>query len=62
VLSIDLQQQMIGRPDGTSMRFEIDVARKMRLIEGLDDIDRTLAHVEKIQDYERRRSKDLPWL
>ena len=49
VLSIDLPQQTIGRPDGTSIRFEIDAARKMRLLEGLDDIGQTLKHLDKIR-------------
>lgn len=62
VLSIDLQQQTIGRPDGTSIPFEIDAARKMRLLEGLDDIGQTLKQLEKIREYELRRSKDQPWL
>ena len=62
VLRIDLPQQTIGRPDGTVIRFEIDAARKTRLVEGLDDIDRTLKHLDKIRDYEMRRSEDQPWL
>ena len=62
VLKIDLLQQTIVRPDGTSIRFEIDSARKTRLLEGLDDIGQTMKQMDKIRDYEMRRSKDQPWL
>ena len=62
ILRIDLSQQTIDRPDGTSMRFEIDPARKTRLLEGLDDIGQTMKQMDKIRDYETRRSKDQPWL
>lgn len=62
ILKIDLRQQTIGRPDGTSIRFEIDPARKTRLLEGIDDIGQTMKQMDKIRDYEARRSKDQPWL
>lgn len=62
VLKIDLLQQTIVRPDGTSIRFEIDSSRKTRLLEGLDDIGQTMKQMDRIRDYEMRRSKDQPWL
>jgi len=62
VLSIDLPEQTIGRPNGIALRFEIDAARKARLLEGLDDIGQTLKHLNKIRAYEEQRQKEQPWL
>src|SRR5438105_14395947 len=62
VLAVNLPKQTIGRPNGTTIRFEIDAARKTRLLEGLDDIGQTLKHLNKIRAYEERRQKEQPWL
>ena len=39
--------------------FEVDDYTRWRLMEGLDDIDLTLRHVDAIAEYEKRRK---PWL
>ena len=39
--------------DGFSLKFEIDTFRKECLIKGLDDIDLTMAHSEKIDSFEK---------
>jgi len=51
-LEIDLAQQTILDSDGSVVRFEIDPFRKKALLEGLDDIELTLKHAEKIREYE----------
>jgi len=51
-LEIDLAQQTILDSDGSVVRFDIDPFRKKALIEGLDDIELTLKHAEKIREYE----------
>lgn len=51
-LEIDLAQQTILAPDGSVVRFDIDPFRKKALLEGLDDIELTLKHAEKIRNYE----------
>ena len=61
-LKIDLPQQKVVRPDGHAMRFEIDAHRKESLINGWDDIGRTLLHAEKIREFEERRKSQHPWL
>ncbi len=59
---IDLQAQTVTTPSGEIMSFEIDPARKNRLLNGLDDIELTLQHADDIRAYEARRQKQAPWL
>ena len=62
VLEIDLPNQIIKRPNGVSIKFDLDPFRKECLLEGLDDISLTLAKKDKIQEYENIRNKSFPWL
>jgi 3-isopropylmalate/(R)-2-methylmalate dehydratase small subunit len=56
---IDLEQQVLQCPDGTTFTFAINAWRKQALLQGLDDIGMTLARSADIeafeQDYARRR-------
>jgi len=61
-LSIDLEQQVVISPDGRRMDFEVEPLRKRCLLGGLDDIDLTLSHAEKIRAYEAERLARQPWL
>ncbi|MBL0075614.1 MAG: 3-isopropylmalate dehydratase small subunit [Rhodocyclaceae bacterium] len=61
-LKIDLPQQQVARPDGHTIPFEIDAHRKESLINGWDDIGRTLLLAEKIREFEERRISQQPWL
>jgi 3-isopropylmalate/(R)-2-methylmalate dehydratase small subunit len=61
-LSVDLVNQTIHRPNGSTTSFEIDPFRKKCLLEGLDDIGLTLAKEDDIDSYEAKREKDQPWL
>jgi len=61
-LTVDLQQQIITRPDGVSIPFEVDKFRKHCLLNGLDDIGLTLQHTDDIKAYETRRAQQAPWL
>ena len=62
ILEIDLPNQIIKRPNGVSIKFDLDPFRKECLLEGLDDISLTLAKKDKIQEYENVRNKSFPWL
>jgi len=53
-IEVDLQQQMIVKPNRDQIHFDIDPFRKKCLIEGLDDIELTLKHNDKIRAYEER--------
>jgi 3-isopropylmalate/(R)-2-methylmalate dehydratase small subunit len=61
-LMIDLERQVVVRPNGEEIRFEIDPFRKHCLLHGLDDIGQTLAHAAKIDAYEAKRRAAEPWL
>lgn len=60
-LTIDLPTQIITAPDGEQISFEIDPARKQRLLEGLDDISLTLKYENDISAYEERRAEKSSW-
>ncbi len=61
-LKVDLDQQIITRPDGEVLKFAVDRFRKHCLLNGLDDIGLTLQHADEIVAYEARRKTDAPWL
>ena len=54
-VELDLNSQKITLSD-ESINFEIDSYRKIRLLEGLDDIDLTLKEDEKIEKFENDSS------
>jgi 3-isopropylmalate/(R)-2-methylmalate dehydratase small subunit len=61
-LTVDLEAQTIRGPDGGTVHFDIDPARKQSLLEGLDDIGLTLAKGEAISKYETAASRSRPWV
>ena len=56
-LTVDLEKQIIIRPDGNVVPFEVDPFRRHMLLEGLDDIGQTLAHDAEISSFERQASR-----
>ena len=62
IIEIDLPKQVINRPNGVSIKFDIDEFRKKCLLEGLDDISLTLENKTKIETYESERDTTRPWL
>ena len=61
-LTVDLPSQMITKPNGEMIAFDVDDFRKHCLINGLDDIGMTLEHVADIKSYEEKRKQQAPWL
>ena len=61
-LDIDLVEQVIRRPNGASISFDIDPFRKQCLLDGLDDIGLTLEKSASIETYETNRKESHPWL
>ncbi len=53
-LTVDLENQMVVRPDGSKIPFEVDPFRKHCLLNGLDDIGLTLEHTAAIAAYEAK--------
>jgi 3-isopropylmalate/(R)-2-methylmalate dehydratase small subunit len=54
-VTIDLAGQVVVRPNGSKIPFEVDPFRKHCLLNGLDDIGLTLEHTEAIAAYEARQ-------
>jgi len=61
-LTIDLERQVVIKPDGTELRFEVEPFRKFCLLGGFDDIGLTLRHADKIRAFEAERLLKKPWL
>ena len=61
-LSIDLPRQVVIKPDGTELPFEVQAFRKFCLLGGYDDIGLTLRHADKIKAFEAERLAAKPWL
>ena len=61
-LSIDLERQIVIKPDATNVPFEVEPFRKFCLLGGYDDIGLTLRHADKIRSYEAQRLLQKPWL
>ncbi len=61
-LTIDLPRQVVIRPDGSEVPFEVDPLRKKLLLEGLDDIGQTLQHEKAIETFETVRAQAQPWI
>ncbi|HET9821306.1 MAG TPA: 3-isopropylmalate dehydratase small subunit [Burkholderiaceae bacterium] len=61
-LTIDLPRQVIVKPDGSELPFDVQPFRKQCLVNGWDDIGLTLRHAEKIRAFEAERLARQPWL
>ena len=61
-LVVDLPRQVVVKPDGAELPFDIEPFRKECLIGGLDEIGLTLQHTDKIRAYEAARIAAKPWL
>ncbi len=61
-LKIDLPRQVVIKPDGTELPFEVQPFRKFCLLNGFDDIALTLRHADKIKAFEAERLVRKPWL
>jgi len=61
-LIIDLPRQVIVKPDGSEIGFDVQPFRKQCLINGWDDIGLTLRHADKIRAFEAERLARRPWL
>jgi 3-isopropylmalate/(R)-2-methylmalate dehydratase small subunit len=61
-LSVDLERQVVVRPNGEEITFQIDAWRKYLLLNGLDDIGQTLQRAEAIETFETRQHVAQPWM
>ncbi|MGE0330124.1 MAG: 3-isopropylmalate dehydratase small subunit [Ramlibacter sp.] len=61
-LTIDLERQVIVRPQGEEIPFEVQAFRRYCLLNGFDDIGLTLRQADKIRSFEAQRLAQKPWL
>jgi 3-isopropylmalate/(R)-2-methylmalate dehydratase small subunit len=61
-LSVDLERQIVQVPGAETYRFDVEESRKQSLLNGWDEIGRTLRHDDKIKAYETGRALREPWL
>jgi 3-isopropylmalate dehydratase small subunit len=62
LFTVDLYAQTVTSPSGKVFAFDIDPGRKLKLLEGLDDIGMTLTRADDISAYEQRRRYQTAWL
>ena len=61
-LTVDLERQLVVRPQGEEIPFEVQAFRKFCLQNGFDDIGLTLRQADKIRAFEAERLAQKPWL
>ncbi|MDZ7866698.1 3-isopropylmalate dehydratase small subunit [Acidovorax sp.] len=61
-LTVDLERQVVVRPQGEEIPFEVQAFRKYCLLNGFDDIGLTLRQSDKIRAFEAQRLATKPWL
>lgn len=61
-IEVDLTAQIITRPGGQVVSFDLDAGLKHRLLEGLDPIGLTLQHAGEIESFEGDDDAVRPWL
>jgi 3-isopropylmalate/(R)-2-methylmalate dehydratase small subunit len=61
-VTVDLARQVVVRPNGEEIPFDVDPFRKHLLLNGLDDIGQTLQHAPAIDSYEAKQRAAQPWL
>ena len=59
-LTVNLARQVVVRPSGEEIPFEIDAFRKHLLLNGLDDIGQTMQRATAIDSYEAKQPNWLP--
>lgn len=61
-LTVDLEQEVIIKGPGESIKFTVEPFRRYCLLNGFDDIGLTLRHSDKIRAFEAERLSKKPWL
>jgi len=61
-ITVDLERQVVVRPNGEEISFSVDPFRRHTLLNGLDEIGQTLQHTTEIASYEAARHAAKPWL
>jgi 3-isopropylmalate/(R)-2-methylmalate dehydratase small subunit len=60
-VTVDLDRQVVVRPNGEEVPFDVDPGRRHSLLNGLDEIAETLTHDSSISKFETGRQDAQPW-
>ena len=61
-ITVDLGRQVVIRPNGEEIAFNVDPFRKNLMLQGLDDIGQTLQQGASIDAYEGRQREQASWM
>jgi 3-isopropylmalate/(R)-2-methylmalate dehydratase small subunit len=61
-ITVDLEREVVVRPNGEEIPFKVDPLRRHLLLNGLDDIGQTLQHAAAIDAFEAKQRAAQPWL
>lgn len=61
-LAVDIAARTIAGPGGTAIAFALDEARRIALLEGLDEVDLMLRDAALIDDFQAKTRREQPWL
>lgn len=61
-MTVDLERQVVVAPRGRTYAFDLDPARRLQLLEGLDQIGMTLRQTALIQQFEQADRARRPWI
>ncbi|MEN9499527.1 MAG: 3-isopropylmalate dehydratase small subunit [Pseudomonadota bacterium] len=61
-ITVDLERQVVVRPNGEEIPFQVDPLRRHLMLNGLDDIGQTMQHAPAIDGFEARQRAAQPWL
>ena len=62
IFTVDLEQQVIVAPSGARIAFKVDAAKRRALLEGLEEIQMTLAREAEIADFQADDRRRRPWI
>ena len=61
-ITVDMESMSVTTPFQDRFLFEMDPFRHQCLVEGLDEIDLTMAKADAIKRHETNRDSAQPWL
>lgn len=61
-MTVDLENQTITRPNGDTVKFDVDPHKKHCLLNGLDDIGLTMGNKQDIDGFEGKDDMSRPWM
>lgn len=61
-VNVDLVKSTVTFPDGHELVFAVDAMKRASLLDGMDDITRTVARRQEIHAWQKQNAETFPWL